>query len=190
MLKIPLIEIEKLVLSWKDFEIKSVLFHGIFLCVHLAEDIEGEFIYLIDGMTITPVACYDFGYRYITIEYFDVSHITIEEDELERVIHITEYELLEDSLLRYPSYYSYIRDLIKDYYILNNLEKNLVSDTCLSETNEMYKDDLIKIHKDTTELIKRINGVIADLESNYLIEFKMMLSNYFIDFKMMLNEWN
>jgi hypothetical protein len=175
MLRIPLIKIEKLILSWKDFEIKTILDHGIFICVHLAEGIEGESIYLVDGITVTPVACYDFGYRYITIEYFDVSHITIEEDELERIIHITEYELLEDSLLKYPSYYSYIRNLIKDYYILNTLEENLLSDTCLNETNKEYKNSLIKIHKDTTELIERIKGVITDSESNYHIEFKVMM---------------
>lgn len=176
MLRIPLIEIEKLVLSWKDFEIKSVLFHGIFMCVHLSEGIEGECIYLVDGMAITPVACYDFGYKYVTVEYFDVSHITIEDDELERVIHITKYELLEDSLLKYPSYYFYIGDLIKDYYILNTLEESFLS-CYLNEANEKYKDDLIKIHKDTTKLIKKIKGVIADSEINYPTKFKVMLNN-------------
>lgn len=175
MLKIPLFKIEKLVLSWENFKIKNVLFHEIFICVHLEKGIEGECIYLLDGITVTPVACYDFGYKYVTVEYFDVSHITIEDDELERVIHITKYELLEDSLLMYPSYYSYIKDLIKDYYILNTLEENFLS-CYLNETNEKYKDDLIKIHKDTTELIKRIKGVIADSEINYPIEFKVMLN--------------
>jgi hypothetical protein len=175
MLKIPLFKIEKLVLSWEDFEIKSILFHGIFLCIHLSEGIEGECIYLLDGMIIKPVACYNLGSRYITVENFDVSHITIEDDELERVIHITKYELLEDLMLRYPSYYSYIKDLIKDYYILNTLEENFLSDTCLNETNEKYKYSLIKIHEDTTELVERIKGVITDSESNYHIEFKVMM---------------
>lgn len=176
MLRIPLLELNKLMLSWEDFEVKNVLLHGIFICVHLSESIEGECIYLIDGIVIKPVACYDLGYKYITLQNFDVSHITIEEDELERIIHITAYELLED--LRYPDYYSYIENLIKDYYILNTLKESLLSDTyLLYGINERYKDDLIKIQENTKELIGRIKSVITDSESNYPTEFKVMLND-------------
>jgi hypothetical protein len=172
MLKLPVLSIKELALEWKleNKKIETILHHGIFMCVHLSRD--DDFVYILDGMVLRPIAHCEFYARYIHLNGFSVSHIDIEEDDIERVINTNYFAILIDSILQYGNldYYAYIVCLLEDYRIMNTLYESK-SNIHVSKGNERYKTALSRVLEDTKNLIEEIKGVISQSERDYPLEF-------------------
>lgn len=140
------------------------------MCIHLSRG--DDFVYILDGMVLRPIAHFEFYARYIHLNGFSVSHIDIEEDEIERIINTTHFDLLTDSILEYgnQNYYDYIVCLMEDYRIRNTLYES-DSSIHVANANERYKTGLSKVLEDTKKLIEEIKAVIYPSERDYPLEF-------------------
>lgn len=172
MLKLPIKSIKELVSKWEleNKEIETILHHGIFMCIHLSRG--DDFVYILDGMVLRPIAYFEFYARYIHLNDFSVSHIDIEEDEIERIINTNHFDILIDSILQYGNlnYYAYIVCLLEDYRIMNTLyESN--SSIHVANANERFKTNLSKVLEDTKKLIEEIKATIYQSERDYPLEF-------------------
>ena len=189
MLKLPLRLINELMYSWKYFNVTNTKHKGIFICVHLcSKRYSKESLYLIDCLALTPVGCYDFYDRYITLQNFSVSHIDIEDDEIERIVTITNSALLTGSIIYGGPkthdgklsdvnlyYYTYIKKLIEDYFIMNTLYKSYsdihdsIPQNSLDVTTHRVKLDNLLDGIQT--FVKEMEGVISTSESNYPVAY-------------------
>jgi hypothetical protein len=189
MLKLPLRLINELMYSWRNFVVTNIEHKGIFICVHLcSKRYSKESLYLVDCLALTPVGCYDFYDRYITLQNFSVSHIGIEDNEIERIVIITNSALLTGSIIDGGSkthdgklsdlnlhYYTYIKKLIKDYFIMNTLYKNYldihdnIPQNSLDVTTHRVKLDSLLDGIQT--FVKEMEGVISTSESNYPVAY-------------------
>ena len=172
MLKLPVLSIKELALEWKleDEEIETILHHGIFMCVHISRG--DDFMYILDGMVLRPIAHFEFCDRYIYLNGFNVSHIDIEDNDVETVIHTINLILLTDITLQYGNlnYYDYIVCLLDDYHIMNTLYES-GSSLRVDTANERYKTALSKVLEDTKKLIEEIKAIIYQSERDYPLEF-------------------
>jgi hypothetical protein len=172
MLKLPVLSIKELALEWKleDEEIETILHHGIFMCVHISK--ADNYLYILDGMVLRPIAHFKFFDRYIQLNGFSASHIDIEDNDVETVIHTINLILLTDITLQYGNlnYYDYIVGLLEDYRTMNTLYEGN-STIHVANANERYKTTLSRVLEDTKNLIEEIKGVISQSERDYPLEF-------------------
>lgn len=113
-----------------------------------------------------------------------MSHIDIEDDEIERIVTITNSALLTDSIIYGGPkthdgklsdvnlhYYTYIKKLIEDYFIMNTLYKSYsdihdsIPQNSLDVTTHRVKLDNLLDGIQT--FVKEMEGVISTSESNY-----------------------
>lgn len=186
MLKLPLHAINELMHSWRNLDVENSLHKGIFICVHLSyKRYRRESLYLVDGIALTSVGCYHLYDRYITLQDFNVTHISIEDAEIERVITITNSELLSSTILYSGpkfrlsevniKYFTYIKRLVEDYFIMNTLYKSysdIYNNIHLSSFDRTtHRIKLKGLFEEIYKYIDEIKSVISLSETNYPVAF-------------------
>lgn len=187
MITFPIARLNKLLINCDVYSIEDYIQAGLFTCIHTSGS--PECLYTIDTCILKPVALLEFYERYIKLLSFYGSHVYIEDDEIERSIEITDFDLILYDNEGKPSkwfkdwseelhnkYFKYIKELINNHNIEYKLYR-VLDEINEEDAHKNYRDYLERVLDQIADLEQAADKIINQLEINYPIEFGLGVNN-------------